>query len=152
MKRTVSIILNILSSIFALWSVISITIFSFGLYYSLIHPNMDDGIKSILPHPLVFSLEIIAFLCLLVGSIGVLKKLKWGLILVRAFFIIDFYGEIYKTFDNLYSGRNYNEYLIVLPFVWIVLDVLLIVFFFLPIVKSLFENQPPIPNLADSMG
>ncbi len=146
MKKTVSIILNILSLLSMFFSILWTFVMSLLLFRCLLYPvkfsvqkdSLTNGIfyRFVAAYPISFCLiGIIAFLGQLVVSFGVLKRFKWGLYGVRIILFLFLIADIIYDYSNLtYIDINIG------------LIVFLLIFFYLPIVKSLFEKQPPIPS------
>ncbi len=168
MKKAITIIMYLLAVLCILFSVI-------GLYQGIsflsvlffLPDSVWYEIKSVGIHSsssvihtqsvLQCFLDIIFGIIQFFGFIGVLQKKKWGLYCVQVVLITSFIDLIltmidyYSVIQPMMKQQGGNVHLLIGGNQWkfirgFVLEIILLVFFFLPIVKSLFEKQPPISS------
>ena len=168
MKKTVTIILYLLAVVSIVYCVMMIFNVTPILSSTFFNPGtILDEIKSgsafsfstftFTENTLLTFLATASDILLLVGSIAVLQKKLWGLYCVRVFFIISFIWQVIFTVyyffmvqatvipkgDGSYLVKVIStRFLITL----VILELIVLIFFFLPSVRNLFEKEPPIPS------
>lgn len=166
MKKAIPLILNILSLMYIVYGIKFLYTLFLLLYQWVFHSETVFELNSIYSdaffyrfvnahHIFFILLAILVILCLLMGFIGVLKRLKWGLQLVRPGLILVLIYQVIFSFyllnaqeqfliRNHLNEDSYMVMLITALVILILLNVFTLVFFFLPIVRNLFEKQTPI--------